>query len=56
MIPRLACKPHTDIVAGRGNIRIGGDIVSFYLPITSLILVSVVLTIVLNVIVRLLKK
>ena len=39
-----------------GDIRIEGKNGSFYFPFTSSILVSVVLTIVLNVIVRLLKK
>ncbi|HLA06014.1 MAG TPA: DUF2905 domain-containing protein [Anaerolineales bacterium] len=39
-----------------GDIRIEGENGSFYFPITTSILVSVVLTIVLNVIVRLLKK
>ncbi len=39
-----------------GDIRIEGENGSFYFPITSSILVSVVLTIVVNVIVRLLKK
>lgn len=39
-----------------GDIRIEGENGSFYFPITSSILVSVVLTIVLNVIIRLLKK
>ena len=39
-----------------GVIRIEGENGSFYFPITSSILVSVVLTIVLNVIVRLLRK
>ena len=39
-----------------GDIRIEGENGSFYFPITSLILVSVVLTIVLNVISKLLKK
>ena len=39
-----------------GDIRIEGENGSFYFPITSSILVSVVLTIVLNVIVRLLRK
>jgi len=39
-----------------GDIRIEGENGSFYFPITTSILVSVVLTILLNVIVRLLKK
>ena len=39
-----------------GDIRIEGGNGSFYFPITSSILVSVVLTIVLNVIARLIKK
>ena len=39
-----------------GDIRIEGENGSFYFPVTTSILVSVVLTIVLNVIVRLLKK
>ena len=39
-----------------GDIRIEGENGSFYFPITTSILVSVVLTIVLNVIARLLKK
>ena len=39
-----------------GDIRIEGKNGSFYFPVTSSILVSVVLTIVLNVIVRLLRK
>lgn len=39
-----------------GDIRIEGENGSFYFPITTSILVSVVLTIALNVIVRLLKK
>ena len=39
-----------------GDIRIEGENGSFYFPITTSILVSVVLTIVLNVIVRFLKK
>jgi hypothetical protein len=39
-----------------GDIRIVGENGSFYFPITSSILVSVILTIVLNVIVRLLRK
>ncbi len=39
-----------------GDIRIEGENGSFYFPITSSILVSVVLTILLNVISRLLKK
>ena len=39
-----------------GDIRIEGKNRSFYFPVTSSILVSVVLTIVLNVIVRLLRK
>src|SRR5215207_6822036 len=39
-----------------GDIRIEGDNGSFYFPITSSILVSVVLTIVLNLIARFLKK
>lgn len=47
-----------DIPLGRlpGDIRIEGENDSFYFPITSSILVSVVLTIVLNVIIRLIKK
>ena len=46
------------IPSGRlpGDIRIEGENGSFYFPITTSILVSVVLTILLNVIVRLLKK
>ena len=39
-----------------GDIRIEGENGSFYFPLTTSILVSVVLTIVLNVIVRLLRK
>jgi len=39
-----------------GDIRIEGENGSFYFPITSSILVSVALTIVLNVIARFLKK
>ena len=39
-----------------GDIRIERDEFSFYFPITSSILVSVVLTIVVNVIIRLWKK
>jgi hypothetical protein len=39
-----------------GDIRIEGENGSFYFPVTSSILVSVVLTVVLNVIVRLLRK
>jgi len=39
-----------------GDIRIEGENGSFYFPITTSILVSVVLTIVLNFIARLLKK
>jgi len=39
-----------------GDIRIEGKNGSFYFPVTSSILVSVVLTILLNVIVRLLRK
>lgn len=39
-----------------GDIRIEGENGSFYFPLTTSILVSVVLTVVLNVIVRLLKK
>ena len=39
-----------------GDIRIEGQNGSFYFPITSSILVSVVLTIVLNLIVRLFRK
>ncbi|MBI5824912.1 MAG: DUF2905 domain-containing protein [Chloroflexi bacterium] len=39
-----------------GDIRIEGENGSFYFPVTSSILVSVVLTIVVNVISRLLKK
>jgi hypothetical protein len=39
-----------------GDIRIEGKNGSFYFPVTSSILVSVVLTVVLNVIVRLLRK
>ena len=39
-----------------GDIRIEGENGSFYFPVTSSILVSVVLTIVLNVITRLLGK
>ena len=39
-----------------GDIRIEGEHGSFYFPLTSSILVSVVLTILLNVILRLIKK
>lgn len=39
-----------------GDIRIEGQNGSFYFPVTSSILVSVILTIVLNLIFRLLKK
>jgi hypothetical protein len=39
-----------------GDIRIEGENGSFYFPVTSSILVSVILTIVLNVIARLLRK
>ena len=39
-----------------GDIRIEGENGSFYFPVTTSILVSVALTIVLNVIVRLLRK
>jgi hypothetical protein len=39
-----------------GDIRIEGENGSFYFPVTSSILVSVVLSILLNVITRLLKK
>jgi len=39
-----------------GDIRIEGENGSFYFPVASSILVSVVLTILLNVIVRLLRK
>jgi len=39
-----------------GDIRIEGENGSFYFPIASSILISVVLTILLNVLVRLLKK
>ena len=39
-----------------GDIRIEGETGSFYFPLTTSILVSVILTIVLNVIVRLLRK
>ena len=39
-----------------GDIRIEGENGSFYFPLTTSILVSVILTIVLNVIVRLLRK
>ena len=39
-----------------GDIRIEGENGSFYFPVASSILVSVILTIVLNVIVRLLRK
>jgi len=39
-----------------GDIRIEGENGSFYFPVTSSILVSVVLTLVLNVIARLLRK
>ena len=46
------------ILLGRlpGDIRIEGENGSFYFPLTSSILVSVILTIVLNVILRLLRK
>ena len=39
-----------------GDIRIEGENGSFYFPVTTLILISIILTIVLNVIVRLLRK
>ena len=39
-----------------GDIRIEGENGSFYFPLTTSILVSVILTIVLNVIVRMLRK
>ena len=39
-----------------GDIRIEGENGSFYFPLTTSILVSVILTILLNVIVRLLRK
>ena len=39
-----------------GDIHIEGENGSFYFPVTTSILISVILTIVLNVIVRLLKK
>ncbi len=39
-----------------GDIRIEGENGGFYFPLTSSILVSVVLTIVVNVIIRLIKK
>jgi hypothetical protein len=39
-----------------GDIRIEGENGSFYFPVTSSILVSVVLTVILNVVVRLLRK
>ena len=39
-----------------GDIRIEGKNGSFYFPVTSSILVSVVLTVILNVIMRLLRK
>lgn len=39
-----------------GDIRIEGENGSFYFPVTSSILVSVVLTIVLNVIIKLIRK
>ena len=39
-----------------GDIRIEGENGSFYFPLTSSILVSVVLTIIMNLIVRLFKK
>jgi len=39
-----------------GDIRIEGENGSFYFPLTSSILISVILTIVLNIIGRLLKK
>ena len=39
-----------------GDIRIEGENGSFYFPLTTSILVSVILTIMLNVIVRLLRK
>lgn len=46
------------ILLGRlpGDIRVEGENGSFYFPITTSILISAVLTIVLNVIARLLKK
>ena len=39
-----------------GDIRIEGENGSFYFPVTTLILISIILTIVWNVIVRLLRK
>jgi hypothetical protein len=39
-----------------GDIRIEGENGSFYFPVTSSILVSVILTIVINVFIRLLRK
>lgn len=39
-----------------GDIRIEGENGSFYFPITSLILMSVILTIILNVVFRFLRK
>ena len=50
--------PKFGIPLGRlpGDIRIEGENGSFYIPVTSSILVSVVLTIVLNILARLLKK
>jgi hypothetical protein len=39
-----------------GDIRIEGENGSFYFPVTSSILISVVLTIVVNVVIRLIKK
>ena len=39
-----------------GDIRIEGENGSFYFPVTSSIIVSVVLTIILNAIIRLLRK
>jgi hypothetical protein len=39
-----------------GDIRIEGDNGGFYFPVTSSILVSAILTIIVNVIVRLIKK
>ncbi|MBI5946354.1 MAG: DUF2905 domain-containing protein [Chloroflexi bacterium] len=39
-----------------GDIRIEGENGGFYFPVTSSILVSVILTIVVNVIIRLIKK
>ena len=39
-----------------GDIRIEGENISFYFPITSSILVSVVLTIVINIIMRFFRK